>query len=397
MKRKILIIFIVIILASLFQFWRMSAYLDEGDYVIADKSNALNSITTSGKITYPSMLVIKSEVSKKIENIFFNEGDVVKKNDIILKFDNFEEENLLSEAKINLKIQNNNLDKLKNKDLISYREKYYQDKLTYEKKSENFEDGKKLFDKGSISKKEYEDLKYEMDISKSKMVDSLNLFNSLKEDGSEFELYLSEIEKSEIALMKAEKAFENTFVKAPFDGIVLKMFFESEEYVNLGEEMLIFVRNEDLIIESAIDEKFLPKIKLGQDVIVRPEAFENTVFEGYIDYISPYIDEEKGTILIKIKIKSPPEYLKQDLTVVNEIIVEELEDVIMIGREFIVEDDGVQVLKYKDGKFFNSKIKISKYIGNLGVVESGIEEGDIILLPEKVQNKKRIVIKNSGE
>ena len=108
----------------------------------------------------------------------------------------------------------------------------------------------------------------------------------------------------------------------------------------------------------------------------------------------PYVDEDSGTISIKVEIDKQLDYLKQDLSVINEIIIEKFSKVIVIGKEYLIPNEKNRVIRYRDGEVAYIDIKINKEIGGKVIVDSGLSEGDILILPEKVDGKGKIIIKN---
>ena len=67
-------------------------------------------------------------------------------------------------------------------------------------------------------------------------------------------------------------------------------------------------------VEIDLNEADLSKIRMKQPCRVSPEAFPERKYEGFVTEIAPEANRSKGTLQIKVQVKSPDPYLTPELT-----------------------------------------------------------------------------------
>jgi HlyD family secretion protein len=85
-------------------------------------------------------------------------------------------------------------------------------------------------------------------------------------------------------LAQAEVAVEHTRIRAPFDGTVLNVFAKEGEVATPSPEntLLMFGDLSALKVRAEVEERDAAKIRVGQQVIVRADAFPDQDFEGRV-------------------------------------------------------------------------------------------------------------------
>lgn len=109
--------------------------------------------------------------------------------------------------------------------------------------------------------------------------------------------------------------FDRREVRAPFDGLITRRrvdpgtpvapaqtWFEISE---LGES--------EILVET--DENNLGKLKVGQAVIAVSPAFPDSPVRGTVKQVGPFVDSERGVVLVKIKPENLPNFVLPNMTV----------------------------------------------------------------------------------
>src|SRR5262249_24764895 len=113
------------------------------------------------------------------------------------------------------------------------------------------------------------------------------------------------------AQLKVARAnLENTNVRAPFDGTVLRKDAEVGEIVapsaaGGGLTRTAIVTMADLAtleVEVDVNEAYIAQIHNGQDARVTLDAYPDTSFRGRVRQIVPTADRQKATVLVKVTI-----------------------------------------------------------------------------------------------
>lgn len=381
-KSGIILIASTVLLLAIIAYFFFKPSSDGENVLTITKSNFASTIVTTGKVTSDRIISVKAKVAGTVEMCDYSEGDFFETDDMLLQFDQSDFDIQMEEAELGLDSAYHKLKTMTNEDLVNAEELVVQARIEYQQAEEAYLNNQVLLEAGAIAKQELDDAKVKMDLANSKLKTAENKRDSLLPQGGEYSNAEFSIRNAKIKFENAKKNMENTKIKAPFDGIVLKKYCEQGELIEAGKDLfLIADTQEELYIKASVDEKYIPDLKEDLKVYVHPEGFAAVAIEGRIRKISPSVDSQKGTIDIEISLSSIPEYLKRDLSVSLEIVTEEYADVIVLEKKYINESSGKEVLVKQGSTKFMKEIEIAKDFGNKVIVGSGLQEGDVILVP----------------
>ncbi|MCH9808112.1 MAG: efflux RND transporter periplasmic adaptor subunit [Alphaproteobacteria bacterium] len=89
-------------------------------------------------------------------------------------------------------------------------------------------------------------------------------------------------------LSLAEEALQKTRIRAPFDGSILNVFARVGETVAPGPQtpLLVFGDLSKMRVRAEVEERDVAKVRLGQKVVVKADAYPDRDFEGTVSEIS---------------------------------------------------------------------------------------------------------------
>lgn len=129
--------------------------------------------------------------------------------------------------------------------------------------------------------------------------------------------------EAEAALDVARTYLSWTVIRSPLDGVVLEKLVDAGELVTPqsfggtrgpSTALLAIADPRDLQVEIDLNEADLAKVYRNQKCKVSPEAYPNKVYDGYVTEIAPEANRQKGTLQVKVQIKSPDEFLTPELS-----------------------------------------------------------------------------------
>jgi HlyD family secretion protein len=132
----------------------------------------------------------------------------------------------------------------------------------------------------------------------------------------------AELAQAEADVVKAEWRLGNCTIRAPITGTILKKNAEEGNIVNPiafnGSYSLCDMADlSDLEVDLNIQERDISVVKVGQKCRVRAEAYQERIYEGYVDRLMPIADRAKGAIPVRVKIRIPADeegvYLKPEM------------------------------------------------------------------------------------
>lgn len=120
---------------------------------------------------------------------------------------------------------------------------------------------------------------------------------------SKFELHdaVASLASSEADLTLADKLLQNTEIKAPFKGKVVRLAVEEFEYAQQGKELIQIVNSEQLYARFLVPSNLALSLYVGAPVnIFVRETNEN--IHALLSHISPVIDPASSTIKIEAEL-----------------------------------------------------------------------------------------------
>ena len=208
-------------------------------------------------------------------------------------------------------------------------------------------------------------------------------------------------------LKAADVAFDQTLIRAPFDGIVLT------KSANVGDNITPFSQAADtkgavvtiadmdtLEVEADVAESSLGKIRPGQPCEIQLDAVPDQRFPGVVNRIVPTVDRAKATVLVKIKFLDRGERVLPDMSakvafLEREVSAAERQPVTVVPKQAIVDRNGEKVVFIvKDGRAVRTKIEAGRAIGD-AVEAAGVTSGDrVIVRPlDRISDGERVKAK----
>lgn len=324
-------------------------------------SITLKSVAT-GTVKPRIEIMITSQVSGIVDEIFVKGGDIVKKGDPIARLQLVPSPTALNNAKANVELARIRLDeaqrRYKQQQNINA-QKYDITQATTEFNNAKVQEEKyrKLFKDGVIPELEYLQFKTALDIAKNALESTkISANSSIIELKSNVDVSTQELESavSNVQLLQKGVASKSgqvaNMVRATVDGMVLDVSVEVGDAVierntfNDGTEIAEVADMTDLVFEGNIDESDVGQLKKGMRLELMVGAIEKERFEAVLDYISPKGVEESGSVKFEIiadVIQREGIFLRAGYSASADIILDKRENVLAIlERDLMFEDDG---------------------------------------------------------
>ncbi len=147
-----------------------------------------------------------------------------------------------------------------------------------------------------------------------------------------------------------------------------------------------------LVSETYVEEIYISKIKVGDSARVYIDAMKNQEKIGAISNISNVGQEMTGfdskVFRVNIRIASDNNRIKPAMTTNNEIIIAREQNVIVIPRSALFNEEGKQFVYLKEiGKISIRDVECGSQSDKFVVIKNGLKEGDKILLSKPAKEK----------
>ncbi|MBF7065424.1 HlyD family efflux transporter periplasmic adaptor subunit [Aliarcobacter butzleri] len=271
----------------------------------------------------------------KIENITKDEGEIVKKDEFLVKLDTASLEKSLEELNEKIFASKLELSKLQ----TGYRqEEILEAKAAMEEAIENLNKTKdtynrqaNLFKTKSTSEENFtiSQLNYKQALA---TLDKAKALYELRKNGyrdEDIKIQESNLKSLEIQAEKLKIDLNDSVIKAPVDGVILTRFKEIGAITNAGESILEIAKTDEFWVRAYIDEKNLGNIKPGLKMSIQTDSRSEN-YEGVIGFISPVAEftpknietQELRADLVysfRVIIKNPDDKIRQGMPVTLKI------------------------------------------------------------------------------
>lgn len=293
------------------------------------------SVSNPGVMEAVQVSTIKSEVDEIMEKKYVTEGDKVKAGDPLLQ---------LSRTRTNLEYEQRN-------------NSYLNAQSDFKKAAREVGIQKKLLKNMAVSRQQVEDAEQNLERTRAALG----------------------IAEQEYQIVK--KKLDGTLVRSPLNGVVLKIFNEMGQSVNVGKELITVGDISRFIVRTKVDELDIQQVHPGQAVEVEADAFPGKTMKGVVRSIASQAEREafaKLEVIIDIDpATSLP--LKHNLSVRVNILTSDIPNAIGVPIKAVLKKEGDRAWIYvrgKNGVVTKREVTLGKTAGNKVQVASGLSAGE---------------------
>ncbi len=297
MKKKTLIwiIVVVVLLIALLLIGKKAGWFGKsGDFKEVEITqitpiDITETVAATGKIQPEIEVALSSEVSGEIIELPVKEGQIVEKGDLLVK---------INPDLIQAAVSQNQAE------LQTVRAQYTQAQASEKNAKLNYERNKALFEKGVISKSEWDKSVADYDMAKA----------------SAQAAYYN-VQSSSANVKQSVDNLSRTSIYAPMSGTISKLSAELGERVvgtaqMAGTEIMRVANLQNMEVEVDVNENDIVKVSLGDSTIVEVDAYLKREFKGIVTEIANSAESSLTADQVtnfKVKVRIVPESYK-DLT-----------------------------------------------------------------------------------
>jgi RND family efflux transporter MFP subunit len=286
-----------------------------------EKGTISDYILLSANLETEKMADVYSRVQGLVEQIYVDEGDFVKKGQVLMALE--ADEYMLAEEKT---------------------------RLSYEKQKSDFQRLEAMYKQNLLSIEEFEQAKFTM--------------KGLEVDWKQSKLNLS-----------------YTRITAPISGVIGDRLRKPGDRIQPADKLFTVINTQEMITVVYAPEKELGLVKKNQTAYVTSDHLPGEQYEGWIKRVSPVVDPQSGTFKITVGVQNLNNKLRAGMFVNTHIITATHTDAVLIPKRAIVyENEGMNVFIVRDS--VATKVILKVGFQDHEKVESleGIQQGDKIII-----------------
>jgi RND family efflux transporter MFP subunit len=341
-------------------------------------SQTLSLLNASGYVVAQRKAAVASKVTGRLVAISVEEGDVVKKGDVIARLENEDVASAQKQASANLEASRAGLE--------SAKAELHDAKI-------NLDRQKELLSKDYVSRLEY-------DSADARHKKALAAVASAE----------AAVRASAAALHGADVAYGYSFIRAPFDAVVLTKDADIGDIVTpigaaeLAKAAVVTIADMDsLLVEADVSESNLKQVKTGEPCEIQLDAFPGIRLRGEVHMIVPTADRTKASVLVKVK------FLDKDKRILPEMSAkvaflertlkpEELKPRVAVNSSAIVTRSSRKyVYLISDNIAIETPVSTGEQLGDMIEILDGVKPGDRIVLKPVGGVRNRARVKIAGE
>ena len=297
-------------------------------------------LESKGHITPARQILVSPKVSGMVVELPIEEGQRVKKGDVLARLETDEYQADYDRAGASLSAAMHRRDELQRyrpEEVGQARAELAEAQAQLEQLQDQWDRDQQLYKKNLISQQEHEASQSQFH-AMERRVERLKYAYQLMEAGPRVErkeAAAADVKQAEAELAKAAWRLKNCTILAPISGTILKKNAEEGNIVNPvafnGSFSLCEMANlADLEVELLIAERDVAKVFHRQRCKVRTEAYQERVYQGWVDRIMPIADRGRAAIPVRVKVRVPREeegvYLKPEMGAIVTFLSEKVAD-----------------------------------------------------------------------
>lgn len=174
---------------------------------------------------------------------------------------------------------------------------------------------------------------------------------------------------------------DKSTVIAPFEGVAGLRQVSPGAYVKAGQDIARLEGIGTLKLDFRVPELYMGRIRAGQEVVLRVDAYADETFRGEIYAIEPAVEESSRTVLLRARVPNPGVRLKPGMFARVALVLETRQNALIIPEQALV-PQGKDRFVYRLAGGKAALVRIETGLRRPGEVEvrEGLAAGDAIVV-----------------
>jgi len=214
------------------------------------------------------------------------------------------------------------------------------------------------------------------------------------------------LSQSRASVAVSEANYQNTLIRAPFAGVVVKKMAEVGESVapippgvNISTSSGAIVALADMAtleVEADVSESNVAKLQPNQKAVVSVEAFPDRNYNAVLRQIIPTADRTKATVTVKVTILDKDKDLKPEMTAKATFFEPEKKGTNSLDSGKPIVSVPKDAIATRDGKRVVFEIREGKKVYELPVT-TGMENQDQVIIKQGLAGSENLVLHPSDK
>ena len=285
------------------------------------RRDLVQTVVASGRVVTPYRADIGTQIVGTVEQVPVEQGQSVKAGQTLIALESGEARAAVKQAEVAVAQAEARLRQLRELQLPVADQALRQAQANLDNAKVQYERNKKLYEAGFIGKAALDDSQRNLDVTQTQVDSARKQVETARPSGSDHAMAVTALEQARATLQMAQAKLAYTTIRAPWDGVLIARDVERGDVVQPGKVLMVLSPAGETQIVLQIDERNLSRLQLSQKALASADAYPNERFSAEVVFINPGVDAQRGTVEVKLAVRNPPAYLKQDMTVSADIEV----------------------------------------------------------------------------
>ena len=345
------------------------------------RADLVQTVVASGRVMSPRRVRVGAVITGRVVAIPVTEGQAVKKGAELVLLEDKDVRAALAQAQAGVAQAEAKVRQLREVGLPAAQQALLQAEATLTQVRGQFDRTKRLQAQGFVGQSQLDDAQRNLDVAESQARAARVQVETNSTRGSDFAMAMTALEQARAAERVAQAKLPDMVVRAPVDGVLISRNVEVGDIVQPGKELFLLAPAGETQVIVQIDERNLSQLSLGQKALGSADAFPGRRFPAELIYINPGIDALRGSVEVRLRVPSPPDYLRQDMTVSVDIEVARRAQAVVAPTQAVRDATTAQpwVLAVRNGRAERVPVKVGlRGDGRLEVLQ-GAAPGDALI------------------
>ncbi|MGB3367980.1 MAG: efflux RND transporter periplasmic adaptor subunit [Acidaminobacteraceae bacterium] len=388
-RRNVIVMSVIIVFVAAGVFVNMNKQY-EVEIEIVDSGRVEKLIEEIAEVKSSSRLVIHSNVSGTIKDVFVSEGDYVNISDKLVVIDEGSLEYDIKSAKLmiaSLDAEFKEAIKPADKNRLSIAENNVKStKVSMDQAKKMYDDNMKLLESGSISESDLEKIRVNYEILNASYQNSLSELSIIIKGASSniSDKFNSEIENLSIGLEKMRDMQMDYHINSPISALVTEKYVSSGDYAMAGTKLVELMNTTDIYLQAEVLDSDAVNIMKGSSVKI---IFEDVNYDGVVEKVYPKAYNKVSDLgIVQKRIKVDIKILSEDtiLRLGQEVDVQFVEDLVDKGlrlfRDYVYDSDNKKfVLILENGIIVEREVELALEGEDYYLVVNGVSLGEKVI------------------
>ena len=374
--QRLLWVLLALAIAAAVLWWR-SRPPEVSGYKIETR-NLVQNVVATGYVITPSRVQVASEITGTVVKRLVDRGEHVKAGQILLELRADQTSAQLEQARAALR-------QLIEQSRPQAAAALAQAKVQVEQAERDLKRAQGVFDAGGGSAQQLEQAQTALRNARQQRDSAQAAYNAVAPGGAQQRVL-------EAALNAASAVNARNVVRAGVAGVVLARNVEVGDTVTPGQPLFTLAMDGATEILLPVNEQSIGNLQLGQQASCVADAYPDRSFGAQVSFLAPQVDRTTGTLEVRLRVPTPPVWLKQDMTVSADIITAQRRNTLVVPNEALRRIDGDQatVLVLRGGRAEAQQVKLGLRGLTLTQIVSGLSSGESVIGGASVKPGERV-------